>query len=151
MTEEPAEDTSWREQVCAIGAVVLVAAGSVSACRRSNQSSAGSEPVTLRMGLSVGQTAAASNSLAGIRQLNLSVEGLVNVGEDGRLVPLLAKSWDYSPEGRALRVHLRPGVTFHDGSPVTAAAVVKVLQTALPDVMGPVFQDIERIAAASDS
>ena len=38
--------------------------------------------------------------------------------------PALATSWDVSPDQLAWTFHLRPGVTFHDGSPFTADDVV---------------------------
>ena len=48
---------------------------------------------------------------------------LTDTDEHGRTVPDLAESW--APEGpNAWRFHLRPGVTFHDGTPFTADDVV---------------------------
>lgn len=38
--------------------------------------------------------------------------------------PALAKSWEVSPDQLSWTFHLRPGVTFHDGSPFTADDVV---------------------------
>jgi peptide/nickel transport system substrate-binding protein len=39
------------------------------------------------------------------------------------LRPGLAESWDVSPDGTVYSFHIRPGVTFHDGTPLDAAAV----------------------------
>ncbi|MFB7333024.1 ABC transporter substrate-binding protein [Streptomyces adustus] len=41
----------------------------------------------------------------------------------GKIVPWLAKSWDISADTTAFTFHLRPGVTFSDGSPLTAQVV----------------------------
>jgi peptide/nickel transport system substrate-binding protein len=39
------------------------------------------------------------------------------------LRPGLAESWEVSPDGTVYTFHIRPGVTFHDGTPLDAAAV----------------------------
>jgi ABC-type transport system substrate-binding protein len=41
------------------------------------------------------------------------------------LRPALAKSWDVERDGRRIVFHLRDGLTFSDGSPLTAADVVR--------------------------
>ena len=53
---------------------------------------------------------AAADAQNGVRQVaqNQSVEGLVKIGEDGRPTPWLAERWDFSPDGRTLKVFLRP-------------------------------------------
>ncbi|MFJ4849608.1 MULTISPECIES: ABC transporter substrate-binding protein [unclassified Streptomyces] len=43
--------------------------------------------------------------------------------KSGKIVPWLAKSWDVSPDATTFTFHLRPGVTFSDGSPLTAQVV----------------------------
>src|SRR3546814_15529965 len=52
------------------------------------------------------------------------VEGLVAAREDGSVGPMLADRWTVSPDGRPYRFHLRAGVRFHHGAPLTAAPVV---------------------------
>lgn len=50
-------------------------------------------------------------------------EGLTRIDRDGAVVPDLAKSWDISDDGLTYTFHLQPDVTFHDGTPLTAADV----------------------------
>src|SRR5215470_18212005 len=51
-------------------------------------------------------------------------EGLVAFdGATTRIKPSLAESWETSPDGRVWTFHIRQGVTFHDGTPLDAAAV----------------------------
>lgn len=59
---------------------------------------------------------------------NLVTEYLLWVENDATLRPVLAESWEPSDEGRAWTFALRPGVTFHDGAPLTAADVVATFQ-----------------------
>jgi peptide/nickel transport system substrate-binding protein len=61
----------------------------------------------------------------------LSLDGLTASNVDGRSLPRLAESWQWEKDGRLLRVKLRPGVSFHDGTPLTAAAVARILRTAI--------------------
>lgn len=58
---------------------------------------------------------------------------LVSIGEvDGKyaLVPELAESWDVTADSTELTFHLRPGATFHDGTPVDAEAVKVTFERA---------------------
>src|SRR6267378_7791248 len=51
-------------------------------------------------------------------------EGLVKYKSGSTDVePLLAEKWDVSADGKEYIFHLKPGVKFHDGSPLTAEAV----------------------------
>lgn len=52
----------------------------------------------------------------------LVYENLVNY-ENGEIVPGLAERWEFSDDGCTLTFYLRPGVTFHDGTPCDAEAV----------------------------
>src|SRR5689334_19923113 len=49
---------------------------------------------------------------------------LVEPDADLQMRPALAQSWDVTPDQLTWTFHLRPGVTWHDGSPLTADDVV---------------------------
>jgi peptide/nickel transport system substrate-binding protein len=60
-------------------------------------------------------------------------EGLLRVnppGSDEEFTPLLAESWEVSDDGLSWTFHLREGVTFHDGEPLTAEAVKASIEAA---------------------
>lgn len=64
-------------------------------------------------------------------------DGLSRFSPDGALQPGLADRWSVSPSGLRYVFHLRPGVKFHDGSPLTAAAVRhSFLRVLDPKTMG---------------
>src|SRR3954468_24997955 len=49
---------------------------------------------------------------------------LVEPDADLQMRPALAESWDVTPDQLTWTFRVRPGVTFHDGSPLTADDVV---------------------------
>jgi peptide/nickel transport system substrate-binding protein len=53
----------------------------------------------------------------------LVYDGLVQFDQRGQLRPGLALSWQHDPDCKRWEFQLRPGVKFHDGSPLNAAAV----------------------------
>ena len=57
-------------------------------------------------------------------------EGLTRFGPDGSVKPGLAASWEISADGTVYTFTLHPGVTFHDGSTLTAADAVFSLDRA---------------------
>jgi peptide/nickel transport system substrate-binding protein len=65
---------------------------------------------------------------------SLLFETLVRLDEAGTPQPCLAVSWQHDSAWKRWQFHLRPGVKFQDGSPLTAAAVAASLQAALPGV-----------------
>ena len=58
----------------------------------------------------------------------LFAEPLLAIDLQGRPTERLATSWKWENDGRALRLTLRPSVQFHDGTPVTGAAVAAILK-----------------------
>ena len=55
-----------------------------------------------------------------------------------RIVPGLAQKWDISKDGLTYTFHLRPGVKFHDGTPLTAEAVKFCFDRQMND-QGPFY------------
>ncbi|RME46139.1 MAG: ABC transporter substrate-binding protein [Chloroflexi bacterium] len=51
-------------------------------------------------------------------------------GSEQKFTPLLAESWEANEDGTAWTFHLRPGVKFHDGEPLTGEAVKKSIEAA---------------------
>jgi len=58
-------------------------------------------------------------------------EGLVETDEKLNIKPLLAESWDVSPDGMTYTFYLRKGVKFHDGADFNAQAVKKTFDFLL--------------------
>ncbi|MDP1690183.1 MAG: peptide ABC transporter substrate-binding protein [bacterium] len=56
--------------------------------------------------------------------------GLMGLGGNGSLVPVLAESYTLSPDGKTYTFTLRKNATFTDGTPVTANDVVFTVQKA---------------------
>src|SRR5881296_1910465 len=57
---------------------------------------------------------------------------LVRVGKDGQSVePDAADSWKVSPDGKTWTFHIRDGIKFSDGSPLTAADAAFSLKRAV--------------------
>lgn len=49
---------------------------------------------------------------------------LLTLGFDGKSAPLLADSWQFAPDGLSLTMTLKQGITFQDGTPFNAEAVL---------------------------
>ncbi len=60
-------------------------------------------------------------------------DGLVALDPGLNIVPALADTWTISRDGRVYEFHLREGVKFHDGTPLTAADVVFSLRRLLDE------------------
>lgn len=72
----------------------------------------------------------------------LVYRGLMKIGPDGTLVPDLAESVTVSDDGRTYNVKLKEGLTFHDGSSLTASDVsytIALIQN--PDIKSPLRSD----------
>ena len=78
-------------------------------------------------------------------------DGLVRYDENMKLIGDLAETWEITDEGRSYLFHLRPGVTFHDGTPLTPADVVYSLNRLLdPAVRSPRGWILEKVVGSRD-
>ncbi|HEV7264258.1 MAG TPA: ABC transporter substrate-binding protein [Falsiroseomonas sp.] len=76
-------------------------------------------------------------------------EPLVRRQADGSLAAALAERWE-TPTPTTWRFHLRRGVTFHDGTPLTAADVVMSAERVRQNDMAYVLQAVTRVTAVDD-
>jgi peptide/nickel transport system substrate-binding protein len=67
-------------------------------------------------------TAGAASAIAEITQYNV-YETLTKINSDGTVSPLLAESWEVSPDLKTYTFKLRKGVKFQNGEPFNANAV----------------------------
>jgi len=72
---------------------------------------------------------------------------LITFDNNGRAVPVAARSWTVSPDGLTYTFHLRPGMKWSDGRPVTAAdyeyAWKRVLDPAIASDYASAFYPIK--------
>lgn len=116
-----------------IGALLLAACGGATPTEASGGTEATEPAATPASGSE--ETPAPSGSELALDPANASgdndlalvgalYEGLVKVGDDGAVAPVLAVSYTVSEDGLDYIFNLRPGVTFHDGSSLNADVVV---------------------------
>ena len=76
-------------------------------------------------------------------------ETLVTTDSQGNLVPLLCERWTLEEGGRTVRLELRRGIDFSDGTPMTASAVKGSLERSIRasrDASPAAFVSIEGVA-----
>lgn len=99
-------------------------------------------------------TAGAAGAIDNVTYANI-YEGLTRFASDGSVIPGLAASWDISEDGLGYTFTLHSGVTFHDGSALTAADVVYSLNRARAEdstnAQKGLFASIESVEALDDT
>ena len=120
-----------------IFAVLLVA----TSCN-GNTHPATTEPI-LRIGFGIGNSARTS-----VRNLTdlLYVEPLLARDWNGRQTGRLVSNWTWEERDTLLRLRLKPGVVFHDGTPLNAGMVRQILETARSDANFG-FENVIQISA----
>ncbi len=108
------------------------------------------DSITLGMVLEPPNLDPTSGAAAAIREVTYTniFEGLTRFGPDGSVNPGLARSWEIAADGLTYTFHLQPGVTFHDGTAMTAADVKFTLDRArAPDSTNAQKQLFAKIGA----
>jgi oligopeptide transport system substrate-binding protein len=89
---------------------------------------------------------AAQGDIASARVSAQLFESLTTFDANLVLRPALASSWDVSADGRQVVFHLRPNLTFSDGSPLGAADVVRswlrVIDPTAPSPLSALMLDV---------
>ena len=76
---------------------------------------------------------------------------LTELDQDLNVVPGLAESWESSEDGTTLTLHLRDGVTFQDGAPLTSADVKASLDAILDEATAAVARSTLGSVTAVDA
>jgi peptide/nickel transport system substrate-binding protein len=107
--------------------LAVSAAACCTECRTSDPTPPAAQPVLLAIGTSIPR---AGDAVGGVRQIvrSLTVEGPIAISATGRPMPRQFDSWQWEDHSRTLRLHVRPGVKFHDGTPLTSGIAAEILR-----------------------
>ncbi|HUF57457.1 MAG TPA: ABC transporter substrate-binding protein [Thermohalobaculum sp.] len=143
--------------VCAAAlGIAVIAAGALGTQALAQEPKKGG---TLRLGIGHGST---TDSLDPATYENLYMQTLGGtihntltvVGNTGELEPELAESWEASEDATEWRFKLRPGVTFHNGAPLTPEDVVVSIDhhrgEESTSAAKPIVEPIQEISADGD-
>lgn len=70
-------------------------------------------------------------SFVGRHVLQSLCDKIVDIDDTGKIAPMLAESWEWSPDSTVLTLKLRKDAVFHDGTKIDAAAIKYNLERAL--------------------
>jgi len=78
----------------------------------------------------------------------LTYAGLMGIGPDGTLIPVLAERYEVSSDGKTYLFILREGLTFSDGTPITSEDVVFTVERAQdPSLKSPEYANWANVRA----
>jgi peptide/nickel transport system substrate-binding protein len=123
------------------------------ACVPTSKPKPASPVLELKVGFAGANVAGGDFGIAQFLPL-LTLESLTFPGVDGRPTPRLAETWSWENDALTLRVKLRAGVKFHDGTALTSAVAADILERALkrPATLAryPTLGDVAGIRTAGD-
>jgi peptide/nickel transport system substrate-binding protein len=135
-----------------VSAAIIGAGLVVASCQGVKPHASEPSSAVLRVGIAL-SVLSTTNPATGLRQLSqlLSVEQFVRAGEDGRFEPGLADKWAVGSDGRSLLLTLRPGVKFHDGSPLDASTIAALLPGGFRSFWGSLADEVEHVKAVAEN
>jgi peptide/nickel transport system substrate-binding protein len=90
--------------------------------------------------------------VTGLQYASTVYDSLTTFGKDNKVHPYLAQSVDHNADYKVWTIKLRPGVTFSNGDPLTAADVVADLQAHQKSPLtGPAVTNIASVAPGGDN
>lgn len=125
-----------------LAAAAAALALTLSGCADSAGAAGGESTLRWAVALPAHWDPVVSGSGAQFRILSLVYASLTEIDENGKAVPSLAQSWDYNDKGDEVTFHLRPNLTFSDGTPLGAAAVTAYLERAKTQKNSALFGDL---------
>jgi len=119
---------------------LVVLLGLVGCGKRETRVESGLRTGTLHLAISAEPRDLDPQILVSYNDMTISLalfEGLTAIDETtSEPIPALAERWEHSPDGREWTFHLRPGLRWSDGSPLTADDVVFSLRRVLSPKLG---------------
>lgn len=141
-------------------AIIAAACGGGGSDNKSSGGGGGNEgkPVSggkVTYGLEGGTTSfclpRAQLAISGIMIAQSVYDTLTEPTADGKIVPYLAKSVEPNADYSQWTITLRPGITFHDGTPLNAAAVAQNIEAWRKGLLlNFVFQNVSDVSTPDD-
>lgn len=118
---------------------LLAIMAGVNSCSKSNQTTQNKNTITIDNGDDAPTVdPVMTQDSTSLRVLYDLFSGLTDFDQQNNTIPGLAEKWDISSDGKVYTFHLRDGLKFSDGSPLTANDVVFTFQrVADPKVASP--------------
>ena len=118
----------------------LLLLGAAGCQKRETPVEAGNRTQTLQLGNGAEPRDLDPHTAVAVTESNILLalfEGLVNYAPDGKsVVPGQAERWDISPDGKTYTFHLRPGLKWSNGDPLTSADFLYSFRRVLEPQLG---------------
>jgi peptide/nickel transport system substrate-binding protein len=82
---------------------------------------------------------------------DIKVEAPVATAPDGRPAGRVFDTWRWLEDGVALELHLRPGVLFHDGTPLTSRLAADVIRGEFAAGSAGIISTVDSVVATDDA